>query len=372
MFYKDNKDNESNFWISYADLMAGLLFVFILLIGAIVIKSIVLKSNLHSKEDSLNSSINTILLRDKEVQKLKQLLSRRNTEIEGMQEELLITKNALELKTDEILNLNNILLSQNTKVDDFNNKIIILQNLLDETNESLSGSNTKLHDYENKVLILSNQLTNKDDLLQLKEKKLLTLLQSLEQKETDHDRLIAKLQEQKAKIKSLTGIKIKVISELKSSLGKNVFIDPKSGSLRLSSNILFDKDSAQLKESSKQELKKVFINYIGSLISKPSIKENIDKIVIEGHTDSDGAYLYNLNLSQQRAYAVMNYLLTLDFTKQNNIKPLLVASGRSDLDTIIRNGKEDKYGSRRIEIKFTLKNDDAMNEIERILDNEEL
>ncbi|MBN2250019.1 MAG: hypothetical protein JW682_06750, partial [Campylobacterales bacterium] len=36
MFRKKATDEGSNFWISYADLMAGLLFVFILLIGAIV------------------------------------------------------------------------------------------------------------------------------------------------------------------------------------------------------------------------------------------------------------------------------------------------------------------------------------------------
>ena len=53
MFRKDNTNAESNFWISYADLMAGLLFVFILLIGAIVSKSVILKSDLHTKEDKL-------------------------------------------------------------------------------------------------------------------------------------------------------------------------------------------------------------------------------------------------------------------------------------------------------------------------------
>jgi len=104
---------------------------------------------------------------------------------------------------------------------------------------------------------------------------------------------------------------------------------------------------------------------------KKSLKKYLERIVIEGHTDSDGAYLFNLNLSQQRAYAVMNYLLTLEFTKKNNIKPLLVASGRSYLDPIYyKNGKENKYASRRIEIKFSLKNDDSMNEIDKILDYE--
>lgn len=371
MFKKKSTDADTNFWISYADLMAGLLFVFILLIGAIVVKAIVLKNNLDSKENSLNNSINTLFLRDKEVQKLKKLLAERMRELNANNEELLITRDALKLKTDEIVNLNNILLANNTKIDDFNGKIIILQNLLDESNSTISNQNHKLQDFEDKVLVLSNTLTDKEDSLKLKDEKLIDLLRILEEKETDYDKLIAKLQSQKAKIKSLTGIKIKVIAELKESLGENVQIDANSGSLRLSSNILFDKGSAKLKDSSKNELKKVFIDYIGALISNKNIKSQLDRIVIEGHTDSDGGYLFNLNLSQQRAYAVMNYLLTLDFTKENNIKPLLVASGRSYLDIVSsEDGKEDKDASRRIEIKFSLKNDDAMNEIERILDYE--
>ena len=67
----------------------------------------------------------------------------------------------------------------------------------------------------------------------------------------------------------------------------------------------------------------------------------------------------------------MNYLLTLKFTKENHLKPLLVASGRSYLDPIKdKNAKEIKSASRRIEIKFRLKNDDAMQEIDKILDYE--
>ena len=81
-----------------------------------------------------------------------------------------------------------------------------------------------------------------------------------------------------------------------------------------------------------------------------------------------GSYIYNLNLSQKRALAVMEYLLTLDFTKKHNIQPLMTASGRAYQDAIIVDGVEDKNASRRIEIKFRLKNEDAMNEIEKVLD----
>jgi len=64
----------------------------------------------------------------------------------------------------------------------------------------------------------------------------------------------------------------------------------------------------------------------------------------------------------------MEYLLTLDFTKKHNIRPLMTASGRAYLDPVKVNGVEDKEASRRIEIKFRLKNEDAMHEIEKVLD----
>ncbi|MDF1875700.1 OmpA family protein [Sulfurimonas sp. SAG-AH-194-I05] len=372
MFNKKQQtdNNTTNFWLSYADLMAGLLFVFILLIGAIVVKSIVLKNSLESKESSLSNKINTLFLRDTEIQKLKKLLADRMKDLMDSENALLITKNALKLRTDEIVNLNNILLAHNTKIDDFNGKIVILQNLLDESKAKDADQNKKIQDFESKVLILSNDLTDKKDILKLKDEKLIDLLRVLEQKETNYDKLIARLQAQKAKIKNLTGIKIKVIAELKASLGDKVQIDPTNGSLRLSSSILFDKNQATLKESSKKELKKIFINYIGALTSNRTIREQLDRIVIEGHTDSDGSYLLNLSISQKRALAVMRYLSTLEFTKRNNIQQFMVASGRSELDPILVNGREDKDASRRIEIKFNLKNDDAMNEIERILDYE--
>ena len=55
--------------------------------------------------------------------------------------------------------------------------------------------------------------------------------------------------------------------------------------------------------------------------------------------------------------------------EEENIKPLMIASGRSYLDPIYdKDGKENKDASRRIEIKFSLKNQNAMKEIEKILD----
>ena len=340
--FRKKETDSTNFWVSYADLMAGLLFVFILLIGAIVIKSMALKSSLHDKEESLSSTQSS----------LEEKLS------------------VLELRDDEIKALKQILLDRKSQLDDYSKRIVVLQTDLVDTNNSLNKKSKSLKDYEGKVLVLSNRLTDANNSMSLKDEQLVALLSKLEDKETRYERLVSDLQKTKKRIKGLTGIKVKVIGTLKKALGKNVAIDPDSGSLKLASNILFATGEAELKEGSKEKLKQIFEEYIGTLVRKKEIRKHLDKIIIEGHTDSDGSYLYNLELSQMRAFTVMRYLLSLDFSKENHIKPLVVASGRSYLDIIKVNGKEDKEASRRIEIKFTLKNDNAMHEIEKILEDE--
>jgi chemotaxis protein MotB len=395
MFRKKSTDESSNFWISYADLMAGLLFVFILLIGAIVSKSIILKSNLHEKEDRLAQISQTLKSKEASLDDLNvslakniALLGEKNRDLVKNEKDIAAkeklinskdksiseSKKILVLKEDEIKKLNKMLLQANTQKDLLSNKVIVVQNLLKETNSTLAKEkksfNKTLKDYKGQIVVLSDQLTDINQSVKNRDEKLLKLLNALDEKKTKYDGLIEKLQSQKAKIKSLTGIKLKVVAALKEELGSNINIDKNSGSLRLASNILFDKGSALLKDEAKTELKRSFEEYIGALVTNPKIKPHLDKIIIEGHTDSDGGNLYNLDLSQKRAFAVMNYLLSLDFAKTHNIKPLMIASGRAYLDALKVDGVEDKDASRRIEIKFRLKNEDAMHEIEKVLDAE--
>ncbi len=408
MFKQQSNDN-SNFWISYADLMAGLLFVFILLIGAIIIKSINLqnvleekkskleeisqdlkkqkiliaqsKKRLDEKEQSIQALNKTITQKDAKIRlqkdeiiELKSILAERLKSIKKLENKLnqnnsvlKITQKELELKKNEINKLNQLLLARNSKIDELNGKVIILQNLLSDSNETLINKDKKIQEYKNRVLILSNELTKKENELKLNSQKLKKLLVLLDKKSSKYEKLLKTLQSKREKIKYLTGIKLRVIDELKKTLGNNIDIT-KDGSIKLNSKILFDKDSSKLKDSAKKELKKIFTQYIKALMSNKAIKTYIETIVIEGHTDSDGGYLYNLKLSQDRALAVMNYLLTLPIAKEYNLKKILTASGRSYIDRIYKNGVEDKNSSRRIEIKFRLKNQNTFYEIERILD----
>jgi len=395
--FKNNKsDADANFWISYADLMAGLLFVFILLIGAIVVKSSILKTKLHEKEDNLAKSLALVDEKDAYILQKNKLLAQKNADLAKEKKHItqaekeLQQKNSrlandkmvliendrlLKLNLQEINKLNKLLTAEKMKANKLSGEIIIVQTALNKNKESLAETRKAfnkekktLKDYEGKILVLSDELTKAKNTVNNKDEKLLSVLSAMEEKKTKYNDLVANLQAQKSKIKSLTGIKLKVVTALKKALGSKINIDKKTGSLKLASNILFSVGQSTLKDEAKIELKKAFEEYIGTLLNDTEIKPHLDKVIIEGHTDSDGGYIYNLKLSQDRALEVMQYLLTLDFSKKNNIKPLMIASGRAYLDPITKNSREDKDASRRIEIKFRLKNDDAMHEIEKVLD----
>ena len=331
--YKKNQNSEENFWISYADLMAGLLFVFILVIGAIVIKYAITQNILEEEKKALNSS-------EEQKSKLFLELAKANNLYESTKKDLQNSKNEINIKASEIEKLKALLLDVEVKYKDEQTK-----------NQSLAGElNEK-----------TNVITLRDEEIKLLADKLLVQTQI-------HQKMVEEFDIAKLKIKTLTGLKLNVIAKLKDKLGNSIQIDEKSGAIKFSSNILFDQASSVLKEDSKKELKNTLKKYLSTLLEDKEIRKNIESITIEGHTNSDGTYLSNLALSQQRAQAVMQFLYDSNIIDKKLISKYINSSGRSDSDLILtKDGAEDKDASRRIEIKFNLKNEDAMKEIQKYL-----
>ena len=94
--YNNEQKNDENFWISYADLMAGLLFVFILVLGAIVIKYIYTQSNLEKEKLALNQSQEELINKTEVLNKLNSLI--KNLENEKNEQNEHIQKLENELK----------------------------------------------------------------------------------------------------------------------------------------------------------------------------------------------------------------------------------------------------------------------------------
>lgn len=242
-------ESQDNFWISYADLMAGLLFVFILVIGAIIVKHNFMTSEFTKQKESIQELENNAKLKEAAAEKL-----------------------------------------------------------------------------------------NKE------------------------------LNETKQTIAKLTSVKEDVIAKLRLKLGDKIEVDPKSGSLRIAGNILFKQNEYELIEESKISLTSILSEYIKVLMEDQEIRNNLDRIIVEGHTNSDGDYLLNLELSQKRALSVMKFLLELNPQFEKDLKVFVTANGRSETDLIFKNNEEDKFASRRIEIKFRLKNEEAISSISKALE----
>lgn len=116
-------------------------------------------------------------------------------------------------------------------------------------------------------------------------------------------------------------------------------------------SMLFDEGKDQLKDSFKPILNDFFPRYI-AVLSRPEYKENIEEIRIEGHTNSNGGYYSNMELSQNRTRAVLQYCFSLMPDKDVIwLKGLVTANGLSSSRLITRKGVEDKELSRRVEFR---------------------
>ena len=225
--------------------------------------------------------------------------------------------------------------------------------------------------YELKDKEQTTELENRQNQITLKDSELTVLVNKLLEQEKAHQKTVEEFDITKAKIKTLTGIKINVIKKLKEKLGKSINIDEKSGAIKFSSNILFDQNAYKLKDSSKKELDGVLKKYISTLLEDKEIRKYIHGITIEGHTNSDGTYLSNLQLSQQRALEVMQFLYESNSIDKDLLNKYVSSSGKSSSDLIYKDGVEDKDNSRRIEIKFIIKNEEAVKELQNYLGEKE-
>ncbi len=375
--YKNNKNQEEtqNFWISYADLMAGLLFVFILLVGAIVIKYVFIQTDLQAIRTDLQKEKEALGLSENALENKKRRLQEIKSQLKSMQEDNFHLSFELTKLTGKLKSMSNKLdLSQKDK-EKLNKLIENKLELISINEEEIQKLKDLLFDYElkEKELKTANEnlgikLKENTHTISLKDEEIAMLENSLIVKSKEHQALVEELDITKVKIKSLTGIRIKVVSKLRQKLGKNIDIDKNSGAIRFSSNILFEQNKYKLKESSKKELSSALQSYIDTLLFDKDIRQHIDQIIIEGHTNSDGSYLYNLELSQKRALEVMKFLYKNNPKNSALLREYISASGRSYANLISsKNGIENKDASRRIEIKFRIKNEKAISELKKFL-----
>ena len=225
------------------------------------------------------------------------------------------------------------------------------------------------------VLIISFTLMQAKKLYEEKESELERqhkLMEEQQAKLSEQQDLLAQQQE---KLDKIIGVRTNLVEALKEEFDGSdlkVSIDPNTGAITLDSSILFDVDRYDLKTSGQNFLEIFLPRYLGVLL-KPEFKEYISEIIIEGHTDTNGSYMHNLELSQDRALSVARFCLNESNTVLSNdqleeLRPILTANGRSYSDPIYdENGNVDLAASRRVEFKFRLTDEEMVEEMMNIL-----
>ncbi|MDO8453906.1 MAG: hypothetical protein Q7S59_04990, partial [Sulfurimonas sp.] len=130
--------------------------------------------------------------------------------------------------------------------------------------------------------------------LQLQKESIEKLVQEAAKKQNDAEKLRQELEQTKESINKLTSVKAVVIEKLRIKLGNKIAVNPKDGSLSIAGNILFDQGEYTLKSDAKIALQGVLSEYIDVMMNEQEIRDNLERIIIEGHTNSDGEYLHNL------------------------------------------------------------------------------
>lgn len=310
---KKSEEGGFNIWRSYSDMMAGVLLLFVLIMCV----------TLFQAQKSYDESI------------------RERDEKLALQEEYTLEILAQQLELEE------------------------KQGILDDQDEQLKSQEELLADQKALLAQLAAKLADQEE--------------TLNSQQTALDEKTALLADQQAKIDNIIGVKAEVVESLREEFAKNnvsVDIDAQTGALTLDANVMFDYDEAELTEEGKTALRSVLPIYCKVLLEE-NHKPYLAEIIIDGYTDTDGDYSYNLELSQRRSLAVAQYLLEiqgefLDESEITSLQDYLTVNGHSMSNPILdAEGNVDKDASRRVEVKFRLKDEEMIEELNKIMSSSE-
>ena len=295
MRHKRRRGEETTYWLSYSDMMAGLLLTFVLIIAFTM---------LHARMD----------------------YDEKQLQLAGKEEELMASAAELDKEREIVSNQQKKLNAQEEALAEQGEKIAIQEETLKEQHELLN-------------------------------------------------KLEAIMSEQQQKLDDIIGVRKEIVEELSREFGNSdlkVSVDEKTGAITFDSSILFDYNKSVITPSGKEFLAEFMPRYADVLLGS-KYKDNISEIIIEGHTDTEGKYIFNLQLSQRRALAVAEFCLSddSDILKDDQLeemRSIVSATGRSYSNPVYgEDGEVDMDASRRVEILFRLKDEEMVREMMEIL-----
>ena len=326
-------------WISYSDMMAALVLMFVLILS-VALHSYM--TQLEQKSAELDVQRSLVLAKEAEVNQIIIQLDEKQAVLDAQNAALILAQSDLSAAQDELSKAQIILTNKQTELD---------------------KANTALASRENQLIILQGELASKQ----------IALDAATEVLNAQKEAMAAQAQ----KIDNIVGMRTQIVSDLSQTLsrsGLRATVDAANGDIVLESAVFFEFNSYQLSDEGKALLDRFLPAYMSVLLS-PEYRDYLGEIIIEGHTDSVGEYMTNLELSQSRAQTVVRYCLTttaLNERQRDLLRTLIVPKGKSYTDPVYNaDGTINDEKSRRVEFKFSLRDADMIEEMNRILQDME-
>ena len=325
--------NDGSFWLSFSDLMSSLVLIIILVMFYIIYQYFNL-AEINQAE-----------------------IARRQYQLDEAQAELE---------------------TQQGKLTEAEKQMIAQQILLDAKQEELDSAQAVLESQKTELADTQSKLSEKEAEIAAQQAQMEALGIQLDAQQAQINTQQAQLDNQQAQIEQLVGMKTRIITSLSSALKSSSIsatVDPTTGSIALESDVLFESGEYKLTDAGKRFVDKFLPVYLDVLFSE-EYKGYVSEIIIEGHTDSVGGYLTNLELSQQRALAVASYVLgdscrAISADVKNTLRPVVTVNGRSYSDRIFNaDGTENMDASRRVVFKFRLTDEQMIQQLRQILESE--
>jgi len=251
------------------------------------------------------------------------------------------------------------------------NNLLVPMTYIDKRfkNESMSGTST-ISELEKKLLFLERNFEKSINGLQ---EKVLTLRKELKGSKEHLNQLLKRttdeitvLKNEKLNLKRIAQIKNEIFSHLDTAFEKEEFYNSEDHSLDFRNIDLFTVGKTIYEKEAMKRISKAFIKYMNIIVA---YKEYIKHIIIEGHSDSSGFEDENIALSNKRALVVKYYLERLSIVKQYYMQSTMKVEGYGSSRAIHIDGIENKEASRRVKIKFELKESQILDNLRRIIND---
>lgn len=155
----------------------------------------------------------------------------------------------------------------------------------------------------------------------------------------------------------------------KSSKGAPLVTVAANGNIVINESLVFEFNSHKIKSEGKPLLDSL-ASAFANVLADPSVRDNIDVILVQGHTDERGAFSYNRELSGKRANTVLNYMFEANPKLEQSYGAYFASSAYSESRPVSEEKSEAAYEkNRRIEISVVLKDTSVRGLIDEYMRN---